>query len=347
MSSLRIQRFYSTVSVAKICRIFVPASIPRIGVSGDKRLLSGVRSFGRANAAASPPVGRDSLSNDVKASKSIKENVNEPNATPSIDGNKTFREDFRGTRVFVQGLPLNTTWQALKDHFKIAGSVVYASVSKDPQTGELKGHGIVQYETTEMAKTAIATMRDHPLDGCRLFVREDVQVNPFHDRKKSLTPASEWRCGNNENNPVDEKDRRAILQMIDARLQARQEKDFEAADAVREELNQKYGVQLNDRIRMWWTGGKVQDERFLELLDWRQIPSSPRNDARVDPNRVNALLQQRDIARRQKNFAAADALLEQAMTAPDGNWSLKINDESRTWRIWSVDPRSKSKSFSP
>ncbi|EEC49245.1 predicted protein, partial [Phaeodactylum tricornutum CCAP 1055/1] len=80
-----------------------------------------------------------------------------------------------GTRVFVQGLPTSVTWKELKDHFRIAGEVVFASVSADRVTRESKGHGIVQYETTDMAENAIKIMRNHPLDGYQLYVREDVQ----------------------------------------------------------------------------------------------------------------------------------------------------------------------------
>ena len=34
---------------------------------------------------------------------------------------KTFREDFQGTRVFVEGLPQSASWQDVKDHFRVAG----------------------------------------------------------------------------------------------------------------------------------------------------------------------------------------------------------------------------------
>ena len=71
---------------------------------------------------------------------------------------------------------------------------------------------------------------------------------------------------------------------------------------------------------------------------WRQIPTTPENDACVDPDLVDGLLKQRDIARREKDFFSADALLEQARTAPDGDLNLRIHDESRTWRVWTEAP---------
>ena len=82
--------------------------------------------------------------------------------------NTSFRQNFRGTRVFVTGLPDDVTWQILKDHFRQAGEVVFASVSADMETGKSKGYGVVQYETTHEALKAIEIMRDFPLNGSQL-----------------------------------------------------------------------------------------------------------------------------------------------------------------------------------
>eukprot|EP00873_Tetraselmis_striata_P000468 jgi/Tetstr1/420732/TSEL_001068.t1 len=56
-----------------------------------------------------------------------------------------------GTRVFVQRLSYDTTWETLKDFFKQAGDVTYASVSERPD-GSSKGCGIVQFQTAEEAQ---------------------------------------------------------------------------------------------------------------------------------------------------------------------------------------------------
>ena len=266
--------------------------------------------------------------------------------------NKTFRRDFRGTRVFVQGLPPDASWQDLKDHFKEAGTVVFASVSIDPRTGESKGHGIVQYETTEMAHTAIAIMRNYPMNGNKLYVREDVQEAKEGAELKSRTPResrstvpTKWTCADEENaSYLSETDKTTVLSMIKARDDARRRRQFDVSDALRDELKMQFGVHLDDRLKMWWTSmdGKrvpkvlqdIKGEGRWGLKPWRQIPTTLENDACVNPELVFALLDQRDIARREKDFSTADALLEEARTSPDGDLSLRIHDESRTWRIW-------------
>ena len=134
-----------------------------------------------------------------------------------------------------------------------------------------------------------------------------------------------------------------------ARDAVRRRKNYEASDEMREELKSKFGVHLDDRLKQWWVsfdGGHVPqnvrvvkgDGRWGGIKAWRQIPTTPENDACVNPDLVNGLLTQRDIARREKDFSTADALLEEARTSPDGNLYLRIHDESRTWRVWTDQP---------
>ena len=102
----------------------------------------------------------------------------------------------------------------LKDHFKVAGEVVFASVSIDRQTGQSKQCGIVQYETPAMAQNAIREMRNHPLDGAKVYVREDVQETRQgggamgrNDRsrpdswgnERNDKPPQEWKRANDKN----------------------------------------------------------------------------------------------------------------------------------------------------
>ena len=269
--------------------------------------------------------------------------------------NRTFRQDFRGTRVFVQNLPPHANWQSLKDHFRMAGTVVFASVSADVVTGQSKGHGVVQYETTEMAQHAIRIMRNFPLDGYQLYVREDVQEKTGLDLghkmpSRGRTQRTEWTCANEENAAVlSEHELETIRTLVKARDDARRRRQFDAADKMREELRFEYNVHVDDRLKMWWTAmdGNQVPQPIRDIKGeggwkkpklWRQIPTTPENDACVNPDLVNALLEQRDIARKEKDFSTADALLEEARTSPDGELTLRIHDESRTWRIWTDAP---------
>lgn len=265
---------------------------------------------------------------------------------------ETFRNNFRGTRVFVQGLPEHVGWKELKDHFKQVGEVVFASVSVDSNTGRSKCCGIVQFENTDIASKAIEVMRDFPLDGNVLYVRADFQENKENKELgsgRSATPPSTWRCADDENLSLLSEDEQIIVKnLIKARDNARRRKGYEASDKIRDELKDKYSVHLDDRLKMFWISpdnvvpqsiNEIKgDGRWGDAKPWRQIPTTPENDACVNPDLVNALLKQRDIARKEKDFKTADALLEEARTSPDGDLELRIHDESRTWRIWTTAP---------
>ena len=293
---------------------------------------------------------------EKRTAKSSQKHDNERN-TP-----RSFQEDFRGTRVFVQGLSPETTWQQLKDHFRICGNVVFASVSINARTGESKGCGVVQYETTEMAQNAIATMRNYPLEGATLYVRHDVQDERDSSRRlllrsdamprttKSTIPRS-WSCADESTADSLSKDETtAIYSLIRARDEARKRRNYDASDDMREQLKVTFGVHIDDRLKMWWVSPdgrrvpqsisdiKGEGRRWGALKAWRQIPTTPDNDACVNPDLVNGLLTQRDVARREKDFSTADWLLERARTAPDGDLTLRIHDESRTWRVWTEQP---------
>ena len=308
------------------------------------------------NARFSPDVDAGRSANSFERSSSsfgTKRRDGMKEARSNMDA-RTFRQDFRGTRVFVQGIPDDTSWQDLKDHFQTAGTVVFASVSVDPQTGMTKGHGIVQYETTQMAQNAIDVMRNYPLNGATLFVREDVQQSKNPDATlsnvpKGPTPPTKWKCANEDNAAyMSPDDLASIRSLIKARDDARRRRKYDVGDRIRDELKFTHGVFIDDRLQMWWTavdGNKVPqtiqdingDGRW-KLNPWRQIPTTPENDACVNADLVEGLLKQRDIARREKDFNAADSLLEKARTSPDGDLELRIHDESRTWRVWTDAP---------
>jgi hypothetical protein len=283
----------------------------------------------------------------------------------------------------------------LKDHFRIAGNVVFASISRNAVDGSSKGCGVVQYETVSEAKHAIATMRNHPMSSdtgaaVQLYVREDYQDEPAaspNSRSESRNDPyasyknqrmgggsgllrsdrmnKYWSCANDGMDDdaaatLDDSTKEQIMALLRARDAARSRRNYEASDTMRAELKTKYNVHIDDRTYLWWINNSNNDNPSKRVGNansstaaqsssspWRQIPSTPENDLCVSADLVNALLLQRDIARREKDFRTADRLLEQAINAPDGeSLTLRIHDESRTWRVWTAMPPSSRRRFS-
>jgi len=287
-------------------------------------------------------------------------------------------DNFVGTRVFVQGIPLHSEWQEVKDHFKeySGGSVAYASVSYE-STGKSKGCGIVQFETEEDALRARKVMRDHPmknLDGEKSagwYVREDVQEKRGNRRTWDLPQRGaaqerrpprkdpEWRCAD-EATAIDTltpDDLERVKQIVREREGARRDRDWDASDGMREDLRNDYKIRIDDRLKMWWVDCEdgvpqlVQDMKgsggwgttAKSKEEWRLIPTTRDNDANVDVGRVARILADRDKARRTKHFSKADALLEEAKTSPLNGFELRIHDDSRTFRVWTKDKPNFSK----
>eukprot|EP00729_Bicosta_minor_P000155 gene155-32869_t len=75
-------------------------------------------------------------------------------------------------RVYVGNLSWRTSWQDLKDHFKVVGNVVHADVMTG-NDGRSRGCGVVEFDHCNGAVAAIEQLNDSELDGRPVFVRED------------------------------------------------------------------------------------------------------------------------------------------------------------------------------
>src|SRR5438552_1384186 len=80
-------------------------------------------------------------------------------------------------RLYVGGLPYQTTEQDLIDLFKPVGQVTEASVITDRDTGRSKGFGFVEMSDQQEAQTAIER-----LNGTTLGDRT-ITVNQARDRQ--------------------------------------------------------------------------------------------------------------------------------------------------------------------
>lgn len=323
-----------------------------------------------------------------------------PVTTTMTTTTTTFNDNFQGTRVFVQGLPEEATWKDLKDHFKRAlpkSEVVFASVSIDKRTGKSKQCGIVQFDTPDTAMLAIREMRNHPMDGARLYVRGDVQESSKRDESrdnrggngrreeekgmdrkegKKLTIATKWKRANDRDEDgggddawynLKDEELIEIEDLIQKRDAQRRQNNYKMSDKLRETLKEEYGVHLDDRLKLWWTDTKhggvpgvvseIKGEgRWGTLKPWKQLPTVPECDALVDSDVVMRLLSKRDGARKRRDYKEADELLQKAYDAAGGGrpgagsgggLSLRIHDESRTWRIWTERPPPKKDGVAP
>jgi len=75
-------------------------------------------------------------------------------------------------RIYVGGLPYQTTEQDLSDLFTQLGQVTAATVITDRDSGRSKGFGFIEMSDDQAAKTAIEQLNGTVLGGRTIIVNE-------------------------------------------------------------------------------------------------------------------------------------------------------------------------------
>ena len=170
--------------------------------------------------------------------------------------------DFQRTRVFVAGLDPAVQWYDLKDFFREAGfDVVYASVSAHAD-GSSKGCGVVQLASAEDCDVAIRDLNGAALRGTAIAVREDRQERRRRGRGEAPPRAAARDAFSDRRGAFDEfggllpwvgaEDGplpAEVLALLADRDDARDAKDYSAADAIRDDVRDLYELRIDDRNR--------------------------------------------------------------------------------------------------
>ena len=89
-------------------------------------------------------------------------------------------------RLYVGGLPYQTTDQELITLFEQAGRVTMATVIMDRATGRSKGFGFVQMDDEQEAQSAISQMNGTTLED------RTLTVNQAHERQSTSARNSRY-----------------------------------------------------------------------------------------------------------------------------------------------------------
>jgi cysteinyl-tRNA synthetase len=142
---------------------------------------------------------------------------------------------------------------------------------------------------------------------------------PTRDRNYAISPDSEVPENANE-----------IQQLVEERNEARKARDFDTADAIRDELLDQ-NVMVDDKLCQWAVGG-----RFGKGNNGRLPPNTPfsKRGAGGDLTEeqeavVTKLLQERSAAQRDKQFGKADRIRDRLQE----EFKVRIDDRSREWHV--------------
>src|SRR6266487_6623778 len=90
-------------------------------------------------------------------------------------------------RMYVGGLPYQTTEQDLLALFEVSGQVTSTTVIMDRDTGQSKGFGFVEMDDDQAAKSAIERLNGTVLGG------RTITVNEARERRTAGSPGSQGR----------------------------------------------------------------------------------------------------------------------------------------------------------
>ena len=127
-----------------------------------------------------------------------------------------------------------------------------------------------------------------------------------------------------DSDDVDDEEKIEIEKLVAQRLEAKFERDYATADAIREQLQNEYDVKVDDRKRKWSVG----DQPFRGAPDLN-APYTRRGGGEVeDVSKVEELVEERADAKARRDYAAADAIRDKLNAM-----GISVDDRSREWRV--------------
>ena len=122
----------------------------------------------------------------------------------------------------------------------------------------------------------------------------------------------------------------AVDMLLTRRNEAKRQRDFVVADALRDELKVEHNVGCHDRDRTWWLGRQKREKRERAPLPTDHGYTREIDDKThlMDERAVDALLLARVHAKMTRDFDKADQLRAQ-LSAAHG---VRVHDARKVWR---------------
>jgi len=115
-----------------------------------------------------------------------------------------------------------------------------------------------------------------------------------------------------------------IESLIQERDEAKAVRDYNVADAIREDLRDMYNIEIRDREREWSIGGQFEPPpEPYKMSPFSQEPTT------ITRDEVDDMLQDRDAARAERAYAVADDI--KFLLLEDHN--IVIDDKLKQWAV--------------
>lgn len=126
--------------------------------------------------------------------------------------------------------------------------------------------------------------------------------------------------------PNSDGDEEEIQNLVAERSQLKAERNYDDADAIREDLNYRFDVVINDKLKEWSIGGAFGDNSKYRQYA-KSLSSEPINES--DEKIVVQALSKRSQLKAKRDYEGADAIRDELRS----NFNVFIDDRDREWRV--------------
>lgn len=154
-------------------------------------------------------------------------------------------------------------------------------------------------------------------DGRKQWRADGKSFEGFNTRKYQ---ESEYSSGSPDTEEIEA--------LVHQRANAKSERAYKQADAIREELRDRFDVQLDDRLQQWSLGGGFGPANQRGPKVFEEYTKSASSTTPDDADDIKKLVEQRDAARADREFDKADQIRDELLER-----NVYINDRLRQWAV--------------
>ena len=123
-----------------------------------------------------------------------------------------------------------------------------------------------------------------------------------------------------------------IQRQVEAREQARNDREFALADEIRDELMDQYNVMVDDKVRQWAVGGMFGTRKSAGPGD-PFVRRGGGDLTKEQEETIHSMIRARNDAKRDKDFGKADRIRDKLRD----EFAVSVDDRSREWFVVSDD----------
>ncbi len=128
--------------------------------------------------------------------------------------------------------------------------------------------------------------------------------------------------------PIDAEDEETIQSLVSERAVLKGQRNYEEADAIREDLSERFDVVINDKLKEWSIGGRFGGSENKKFRDYVKSSSSASLDE-ADEKAVVAALKERTQCKMKRDYERADAIRDDLRN----KFNVIVDDREREWYV--------------